>query len=108
MSRSPIHKDLRSPKYRERVIEDKRRRKALEDLQLEIEEAEAAMCCGECRWFDASFAPLETPEESLGLCEWPSDRLPYSLRYGSRERVAVGPLDGESCPCFERKGNERG
>lgn len=57
--------------------------------------------CKSCRWFDPDFAKLDTDEESLGLCEWPADRLPYSLRYGNRERMAVSPLDGADCPCFE-------
>lgn len=57
--------------------------------------------CKTCRWFNPDFAKLDTDEESLGLCEWPADRLPYSLRYGNRERVAVSPLEGADCPCFE-------
>lgn len=57
--------------------------------------------CGTCRWFDPDFAPDDNPAEALGLCRWPADRLPHSLRYGNRERMAVGPLEGESCPGFE-------
>lgn len=57
--------------------------------------------CKTCRWFDPSFAPDEDEHEALGLCEWPADRLPYSLRWGNRERVAVCPLDGSDCPCYE-------
>jgi len=60
-----------------------------------------AQRCKTCRWFDPSFAPDEDEHESLGLCEWPADRLPYSLRWGNRERVAVRPLDGSDCPCYE-------
>ena len=57
--------------------------------------------CETCRWFDPEFAQLDTPEESLGLCEWPADALPFSLRYGNRERTAVGPLEGAECPCWQ-------
>lgn len=57
--------------------------------------------CKTCRWFDPSFAPDEDEHEALGLCEWPADRLPYSLRWGNRERVAVRPLEGSDCPCYE-------
>lgn len=56
--------------------------------------------CGSCHWFDADYAPDDDPEQALGLCNWPAERLPYALRYGNRERVAVGPLDGRECPCF--------
>lgn len=63
--------------------------------------------CKSCRWFDPDFAKLDTDEESLGLCEWPADRLPYSLRYGNRERMAVSPLDGADCPCFEPRQRAR-
>lgn len=61
--------------------------------------------CGNCRWFNEDYAPNdEDPSEALGLCEWPAERLPISLRYGNRERVAVCPLEGETCPCHEVKG----
>jgi len=59
------------------------------------------MSCGTCKWFDPDFAKLDTPEESLGLCAWPADRLPFSLRYGNRERMAVCPLDGKDCSAHE-------
>jgi len=57
--------------------------------------------CKLCRWFNPDLALLETEAESLGLCEWPADNLPWSLRYGNRERLAVGPLEGSDCPTFE-------
>jgi hypothetical protein len=59
--------------------------------------------CGACRWFDADYAPDDDPADALGLCGWPADRLPYSLRYGNRERMAVSPIAGEKCSCFERR-----
>lgn len=61
------------------------------------------MPCAICRWFDPDFAPDPDPEEALGLCEWPAERLPFSLRYGNRERTAVRPVDGDECACFEEK-----
>jgi hypothetical protein len=57
--------------------------------------------CGSCRWFDPDFAPNEDEEEALGLCDWPAENLPWSLRWGNRERVAVGPLEGATCPQWE-------
>jgi len=59
--------------------------------------------CGTCKWFDPDFAPDDDPAEALGLCTWPAERLPYSLRYGNRERMAVGPLEGETCTTWEAK-----
>lgn len=59
------------------------------------------MACGQCRWFNPDFAPADDPKEAIGLCEWPADRLPYSLRWGNRERVGVGPLEGDGCATFE-------
>lgn len=59
--------------------------------------------CERCRWFNPDFAPDDDKEQALGLCEWPADRLPWSLRYGNRERMAVGPLEGFNCPQFEAK-----
>lgn len=59
--------------------------------------------CGTCSWFNPDFAPHDDPEEAMGLCEWPAARLPFSLRYGNRERSAVGPLEGTACPCHETK-----
>jgi len=58
--------------------------------------------CGTCRWFDATYAPNEDdPELAYGLCEWPAERLPASLRGGNRERSAMNPADGRDCPCWE-------
>jgi hypothetical protein len=62
--------------------------------------------CGTCLYFDGTLAPEEDPREALGLCTWPASRLPWSLRYGSRERMAVGPLEGGSCPCFVERRKE--
>lgn len=59
--------------------------------------------CGNCRLFDKDFAPDEDPNEALGLCLWPAENLPWSLRYGNRERLAVGPLEGVGCKQFEEK-----
>lgn len=60
--------------------------------------------CATCHWFAPSFAPDDNPAEALGLCTWPADRLPYSLRSSNRERMAVSPLDGVECPCHETPG----
>ena len=57
--------------------------------------------CGSCRWFDPNFAPDPDPAEALGLCLWPVERLPFSLRMANRERSAVGPLDGAKCATYE-------
>lgn len=65
-----------------------------------------AMTCGQCKWFDADAFladPNDPPEDRIGVCGWPSENLPYALRYGARERVAVIPVDGEGCKCFEQK-----
>lgn len=64
------------------------------------------MTCANCRWFDLEalcFTKDDDPEEAIGECQWPSERLPYSLRYGNRERMAVHPADGEGCAGFEPK-----
>jgi hypothetical protein len=63
--------------------------------------------CGTCRWFDPDYAPDDNPEDALGLCQWPANRLPHSLRYGNRERMAVGPLEGQDCSCYEPQEGER-
>lgn len=60
--------------------------------------------CGRCRWFDPwpfDRADVSDDPEGHGRCDWPSDRLPWSLRWGSRERVGVAPFEGAGCPCFE-------
>jgi hypothetical protein len=59
------------------------------------------VACGSCRWFNPAYVPCDDPAEALGLCEWPPERLPFSLRYGNRERMAVGPLEGVDCAGFE-------
>lgn len=59
--------------------------------------------CGNCKWYDPDYAPDDNPEDALGLCRYPAERIPYSLRYGNRERMAVCPLDGCNCYCFEEK-----
>ena len=64
------------------------------------------MTCGKCKWFDRTFDGLLLiehfdDEEDLGGCEWPADRLPYSLRYGNRERLGVYAYEGKGCAGFE-------
>lgn len=64
------------------------------------------MTCALCRYYDKDFYladPNDPPEDQIGECQWPSGNLPYSLRFGSRERVPVRPVDGEGCKGFERK-----
>jgi hypothetical protein len=61
--------------------------------------------CGTCKWLLLDYL-YDTPEESLGFCEWPADRLPYSLRYGNRERMMVSPVDGRNCNAYEAKEND--
>lgn len=62
--------------------------------------------CGNCKWFEHAWWDTENTRDDwlnpvLGFCEWPKDRLPYSLRYGNRERMMVEPTDGDTCSCFE-------
>jgi hypothetical protein len=57
--------------------------------------------CGTCRHFNPDFAPDDNPHDALGLCEWPAANLPVSLKYGNRERGAVGPFEVAGCSCFE-------
>lgn len=62
--------------------------------------------CATCRWHDlaALFSDLaDPPEDQLGLCTWPAERLPYSLRWGNRERAATTSLEGVDCPAWEAK-----
>lgn len=61
------------------------------------------MACQDCKWFDTEYAPDDDPEEALGLCQWPAENLPWSLRWANRERTAVGPLEGDNCSCFKSK-----
>lgn len=63
--------------------------------------ATPARSCGACRWFGGEFVSKDDPESSIGHCHWPAERLPYSLRYGNRERMMVEPHEGAECPCFE-------
>jgi hypothetical protein len=64
--------------------------------------------CGTCHWF-VPFWPDDPDQEPeigrLGNCDWPSWRLPWSLRYGARARIGVHELEGMSCPCWERPGD---
>lgn len=60
-----------------------------------------SQCCGTCRWFDPDFAPNDDPEEALGICKWPADLLPTSLKYGNRERGAVRPFEDSNCRQFQ-------
>lgn len=55
--------------------------------------------CGTCKWFE----PYSFDDEGNGSCEWPADRLPYSLRWGNRERVSVQREEGKDCSCHEPK-----
>lgn len=62
--------------------------------------------CETCAWFDPDFVPAEhcvDPEDAMGLCEWPANQLPFSLRYGNRERLAVAPKDGAQCAQWKEK-----
>lgn len=59
--------------------------------------------CGNCKWYEPWF-PYNGSAlvDESAECTWPANRLPYSLRYGNRERMSVYPLDGSNCPCWER------
>lgn len=60
--------------------------------------------CGSCKWYDADAymaSPDDPPEDRIGECNWPAERLPFSLRYGSRERVPTSPVDGAQCAAHE-------
>jgi hypothetical protein len=63
--------------------------------------------CKTCKWFDPTYYGTiyadDDESEQVGACDWPAERLPYSLRWGNRERVGVYPLEGESCPTWESK-----
>jgi len=66
-----------------------------------VEGSAVERSCGTCRWFDATYAPNEDdPELAYGLCEWPAEHLPASLRSANRERSAMNPADGKDCPCW--------
>lgn len=57
--------------------------------------------CGSCKWYDPAYSNADAPpEDQLGACEWPSDRLPWSLRWGNRERLYVAPTEGTKCPQY--------
>lgn len=58
--------------------------------------------CGNCRWYE-EYVEGDENMLALGFCEWPEDRIPWSLRWGKRERVSVHPHEGDKCPCFEEK-----
>lgn len=60
--------------------------------------------CATCKWYDADYFladPDDPPEDRIGQCGWPAERLPYSLRYGNRERMATSPVDGAECAAHE-------
>lgn len=60
--------------------------------------------CGSCKWYDKDYYfadPDDPPEDRIGECNWPADLLPYSLRYGNRERMATTPVDGDRCTCYK-------
>lgn len=56
--------------------------------------------CGRCRWFNDPYT-WDEDEPREGYCGWPSERLPWSLRYGNRERMAVSEIEGTDCSQFE-------
>ena len=65
------------------------------------------MTCGTCHWFDRTLGGNLLPEhfndeEDIGGCDWPAENLPYSLRYGNRERMGVSARDGAECPCHQK------
>ena len=61
-------------------------------------------CCKTCRWFDRPpWYGSDDDEDALGFCEWPASNLPWSLRYGNRERMSVAPTEGTECPCHAYK-----
>lgn len=54
--------------------------------------------CRTCKYFRVPEWVFETTDEDfLGDCEWPTENLPYSLRYANRERTMVEPTDGAEC-----------
>lgn len=58
--------------------------------------------CKTCRWFNRPpWYQGDDDPDALGSCDWPADHLPYSLRYGNRERMFVAPCDGGKCPAHE-------
>lgn len=59
--------------------------------------------CGTCRYFDSNdFAWLDEDDDEgeTGRCDWPSDRLPLSLRLANRERETTR-ANRTGCPCWE-------
>jgi len=61
-----------------------------------------SQCCGNCKWFEWPEWQTED-EDDYAFCRWPSSNLPYSLRYGARERLMIHFNDGADCYCFEVK-----
>jgi hypothetical protein len=55
--------------------------------------------CETCKWWNELYPEPNDPlEDRLGNCEWPAELLPYSLRYGNRERTGVYGHEGTLCP----------
>lgn len=65
----------------------------------------SSQCCKTCGWYDASYYLFteEDGDDAIGQCEWPADNLPFSLRYGNRERMATHPNEGTECVCWKEK-----
>jgi len=59
--------------------------------------------CGTCKLYVESIPPDADGEPGVGECGWSSDKLPYGLRWGARERVMVQSSDGEACTCHDEK-----
>ena len=65
------------------------------------------MTCGNCKWFEPVIdgeTAAQMSYDDVAFCMWPYDRLPFSLRYGNRERTMVTKLDGVGCAGFEEIG----
>jgi hypothetical protein len=67
--------------------------------------------CSTCELFDpdyyGDFVDDTDDRGVLGECEWSSEDLPWSLRYGSRERVAVYAREGDTCCGWKEKSKSK-
>lgn len=62
--------------------------------------------CEACKWSSNPFPEASAGPDDLLECEWPAALLPYSLRWGNRERVMVArndPPAGQTCTQFQSK-----
>lgn len=61
--------------------------------------------CGNCVWSDFEALSAD-PEDAdrLGLCVYPTTRLPDSMQTANRERTAVVASGGSKCPCWKQRG----